>query len=77
VQTSVPMMFVSYERKAHTLRNRLSGIDDRARKLESALARRIEDFAIAGLEQQRQRLGTYLTQARYGSTQLIDKAAHQ
>ncbi len=76
VQTSVPMMFVSYERKAHTLRNRLGGIDDRARKLESALARRIEDFAIAGLEQQQQRLDTYLTQARYGSTQLIDKAAH-
>ena len=77
IQTSVPMTFESYERKAHAMRLRLSSIDNRARKLESTLAHRVEDFAIAGLERQRQRLGTYLTQARFGSTQLIDKAVHQ
>ena len=56
------------------IRNKLAQAVGKADALERALSKHLQQVAISGLQLQRERLGTYLTQARFGTAQIVDKA---
>lgn len=68
-----PASFDGYYSRLRRYKQVIGQLRARSSTLANAQARYIERLAIRGLQQQQQRLGTYLTQARFGIVQILDK----
>lgn len=77
IKSSSPARFNAFKSQIQGMHRRIDQVSNNAKRLEERLANRIQTMAILGLEIQRERLSTYLTQAKFGATQLIDEAASQ
>jgi hypothetical protein len=64
-----------FTRRIRQARERLPAIERRIAALRSEQARQLEALAVAELERQKQRLATYLTQARFSIAQIYDQAS--
>lgn len=64
-------------RKITEARTRLTGLEKKIQALRQQQARFIETLAVAELDRHKQRLGTYLTQARFAIAQIYDQASRQ
>lgn len=74
VAREVPWKLDRQSENLAAIRNKLAQAVGKADNLERALSKHLQQVAISGLQIQRERLGTYLTQARFGTAQIIDKA---
>ena len=68
-----PATFDGYYLRLRKYKQVIGQLRARSNTLAQAQARYIERLAIRGLQKQQQRLGTYLTQARFGIVQILDK----
>jgi hypothetical protein len=70
-----PGLIDGFTRRIRQARERLPAIERRIAALRSEQARQLEALAVAELERQKQRLATYLTQARFSIAQIYDQAS--
>lgn len=75
-QVEAPRAFDDFAARIVRLRARISQLQDRIRTVSSLHARYLEDQAVAELAAQKERLGLYLTQARFAVAQMYDEAAN-
>ncbi len=68
-----PATFDGYNSRLRRYKQAIGQLRARSSTLADAQAKYIESLAIRGLQKQQQRLGTYLTQARFGIVQILDK----
>lgn len=77
IQRDVPRQLDDYQKRLAGFRQRLRRLETDTGRMEIALRNYLQDLAVQGLRQQQQRLDTYLTQARFGIAQVLDKAVKQ
>lgn len=68
-----PATFDGYNLRLQRYRQLIVKLRARSNNLARAQAKYIERLAVRGLQKQQQRLNTYLTQARFGVVQILDK----
>ncbi|MFV1993182.1 MAG: hypothetical protein ACC635_04690 [Acidiferrobacterales bacterium] len=68
-----PATFNGFNSRLRRYKQAIGQLRARSSTLADAQAKYIERLAIRGLQKQQQRLGTYLTQARFGIVQILDK----
>lgn len=68
-----PATFDGYNLRIKRYKQVIKKLSARSNSLANAQAKYIEQLAVRGLQKQQQRLNTYLTQARFGIVQILDK----
>ncbi len=69
--------FEGYRSRITTLRQRLRNLEGQVRTAIRDHQHYLQELAVAALEDQRKRLGTYITQARFGIAQIYDRSVSQ
>jgi hypothetical protein len=72
-----PGEFQAFETRIRALAPRIRGLQDRARELERAQTAHLAELAVTELDAQRERIATYLTQARFAVAQIYDRSTSQ
>ena len=76
-KTAVPDRNGEFGERITMLGPRIEATRDRLTTLEGAQARYLADIAIGELESQKERIGTYMLQARYSLATIYDRAADE
>ena len=74
-QVEAPKSFERYAARIVQLRRRITRLQSRVQAMSSIYARHLENLAVAELTMQKERLATYLTQARFAVAQMYDEAS--
>jgi hypothetical protein len=69
-----PQRFDAFAARIAALEQRIAGLVPQVAALRTEQAGQLQDMAIAALEQEKERLDVYMTQARLGIAQLYDRA---
>ena len=75
-QVEAPKAFDDFAQRISRLRARISQLQERTSAMASTHARYLEELAVAELAAQKERMGIYLTQARFAVAQMYDEAAN-
>lgn len=73
---STPADFDAFKQRIDTNRRLIQALLERTESLHLAQGKRIEQLAVAELERQKQRIDTYIVQARFSLAQTYDNALH-
>jgi hypothetical protein len=76
-QARAAQAFEGYDARIAAVRERIARAQARIVSVALAQERRIEELAVAELEQRQQRVAGYLTQARFAVAQIYDQATHK
>ena len=74
-QNEAPKSFEAFDARIRTARGRIARLDSGVRLALSEQGGFVQKLAVAELEQQKQRLATYLTQARFAVAQIYDQSS--
>ena len=74
-QREMPQKFDDYARRIEQLRERIARLQAELVRVAAEQERHLEALAIAELQRQRERLATYVTQARFAVAQIYDQAS--
>jgi len=76
-QARMPEVFAGFDARIRALAPRVRSLQERARELTREQGALIAELAVAELAAQRERIATYLTQARFAVAQIYDQSANQ
>lgn len=75
-QAEAPRAFEDFAARIAQLRARISQLQDRVQSMASTHARYLEELTVTELVAQKERMGIYLTQARFAVAQMYDEASN-